>query len=214
MLANLWPTYGLRIRTTRLCLRLPDLEELAALADLAGRGVHGPGERPFLTPWTEGTATDRAIFVLREHWSALHNWRATDWQLGLGVFRDNDEPLGMMTMRGRDFRILREVSTSSWLGLEHQGQGIGTEARTGLLALAFDHLDASNAVAEVFPDNYASQAVSRKLGYQPDGISRDTCGSQALVSARLRLTTTQWTAGEHVNISVEGIDQARSMFLG
>jgi RimJ/RimL family protein N-acetyltransferase len=193
---------------------MPDLSELAAFADLAGRGVHHPSERPFLTPWTEGTFEDRAKSVLRDHWSQLSGWEPTDWRLGLGVFLRNDEPTGMVTLRARDFDVLREVTTSSWLGLGYQGDGIGTEARVGLLAFAFDHLGASDATTEVFPDNHASQAVSRKLGYQPDGISRDTRGSEALVSDRLRLTASRWAGVDHVPVAVEGLDAARSMFLG
>ena len=214
MLADLWPTYGLRIRTPRLCLRLPNLDELAALAELAGRGVHQPDERPFLTPWAEGNPDERAQFVLRDHWSQLHRWQATDWRLGLAVFLRDDAPTGVVTLRARDFSILREVTTASWLGLEHQGQGIGTEARTGLLVLAFDHLGASHATTEVFPDNHASQGVSRKLGYRPDGISRDARGTEALVSDRLRLTADDWAAGRNTPVTVEGISEARSMFLG
>ncbi|MGZ6798081.1 MAG: GNAT family N-acetyltransferase, partial [Nocardioidaceae bacterium] len=72
--------------------------------------------------------------------------------------------------------------------LRHHGQGIGTEARTGLLTLAFDHLSAEAALTEVFRDNHASQAVSRKLGCQADGRSRDARGTEVLVSDRLRLT--------------------------
>lgn len=214
MIAELWPTFALRIRTPRLCLRLPELEELAALAELAGRGVHHPGDRPFLTPWTEGTPGDRARSVLRGHWSQLHSWQPQDWRLGLGVFLLDEEPVGMVTLRSRDFAVLREVTTSSWLGLEHQGCGIGTEARTGLLALAFDHLGASDATTEVFPDNHASQGVSRKLGYRPDGISRDARGTEALVSDRLRLTAEGWGAVRHAPVTVEGISDARTMFLG
>ena len=214
MLSDLWPTYALRIRTPRLCLRIPDLEELAALAELAGRGVHQPDERPFLTPWTEGTPNDRAQFVLSGHWSQLHSWQPTNWRLGLGVFLHDDKPAGMVTLRARDFQVLREVTTGSWLGLEHQGRGFGTEARTGLLALAFDHLGASDATTEVFPDNHASQGVSRKLGYQPDGISRDARGTEAVVLNRLRLTSAQWAAQERSPVTVDGIDAARSMFVG
>lgn len=207
-------TYALRIRTRRLCLRLPDLGELAAVPEVAGRGVHRPRERPFLTPSTEGGPEDRAQFVLREHWSQLHSWKITDWRLGLAVFLPDERPVGMVTLRARDFPTMREVSTSSWLGLEHHGQGFGTEARVGLLALAFDHLGASDATTEVFPDNHASQAVSRKLGYQPDGISRDARGAEALVSDRLRLTAARWAAVDHPPVTVDGIDEARCMFLG
>lgn len=214
VLSDLWPTYALRVRTSRLCLRLPDLDELAALAELAGRGVHRPEERPFLTPWTEGTLADVAETVLRDHWSDLHSWRVDDWRLGLGVFLAEDLPVGIVTLRARDFPVLREVSSSSWLGLEHHGRGIGTEARTGLLALAFDHLGATDATTEVFGDNHASHGVSRKLGYRPDGISRDARGDEALVSDRLRLTSATWAGVDHVPVAVEGLDRARSMFLG
>jgi MFS family permease len=115
-LADLWPLYSLIISTARLELHLPREEELAALAHLAGKGVHGPDERPFLTPWTEGLAEDRSRFVLQEHWSQLGQWTVASWQLGLGVFRQG-EPVGIVTLRARDFPVVREVTTSSWLGL-------------------------------------------------------------------------------------------------
>ena len=41
------------------------------------------------------------------------------------------------------------------------------------MAFAFEHLGAETAVTEVFRDNHASQGVSRKVGYEHDGISRD-----------------------------------------
>lgn len=212
VISDHWPTFALRITTPRLCLRLPDTDELAKLADLAVRGVHQLGERPFLTPWTD-TAEDRVDTVLGGHWERLAQWQPSNWRLGLGVFRDGD-PLGMVNLRAHDFAVLREVSTSSWLGLEHHGQGFGTEARTGLLSLAFDHLGASDATTEVFPDNHASQGVSRKLGYQPDGISRDVRGDEVLVSDRLRLTAARWAEVDHCPVVVDGLDHARSMFLG
>ena len=93
MLRDLWPTYRLRITTRGLQLRLPDDGELAELAALAGRGVHPPTEQPFLTPWTDGTAEDRAHFVRREHWSQLSGWSVDSWRLGLGVFASSGAPL-------------------------------------------------------------------------------------------------------------------------
>ena len=212
MLRDLWPTYRLRITTRGLQLRLPDDGELAELAALAGRGVHPPTEQPFLTPWTDGTAEDRAHFVLREHWSQLSGWSVESWRLGLGVFASSGEPLGMVTLRARNFRVVREVTTSSWLGLPHQGQGLGTEARLGLLTLAFDHLDALAALTEVFQDNHSSQGVSRKLGYEPDGISRDARGSEVLVSDRLRLSRSRWDGLSRPDVVVDGIDGCRHMF--
>jgi RimJ/RimL family protein N-acetyltransferase len=38
---------------------------------------------------------------------------------------------------GRDFAVLREVHTGSWLGQRYQGQGLGTEMRSAVLHLGF-----------------------------------------------------------------------------
>ncbi len=212
MLADLWPLYGLTLTTPRLRLRLPREEELAELAELAGRGVHHPGERPFLTPWTDGTPADRARAVLREHWHQLATWEVTSWQLGLAVFRA-DRPIGIVTLSARDFPVVREVQTWSWLGLAHQRRGFGTEARAAQLTLAFDHLGATAAGTAVFQDNQASQGVSRKLGYQPDGIMVDARDGEAVVSDRLRLTRERWRAAQRPAVTVDGLhDVAIQMF--
>ena len=211
MLVDVFPLFGLTISTPRLELRLPREEELADLADLAGQGVHRPGERPFLTPWTDGTHADRARFVLRSHWHALAGWEPEAWQLSLGVFHDG-RPLGIVTLHARDFAVTREVTTWSWLGLDHHGFGYGTEARTALLTLAFDHLGATDAVSEVFQDNIASQSVSRKLGYEHDGTSIGARDGEALVSDRLRLTVARWRDRDHPAVTVTGLDRCRSFF--
>jgi hypothetical protein len=107
-------------------------------------------------------------------------------------------------LRARDFPVVREVTTSSWLGLPHHGKSYGTEARAGLLTLAFDHLGADAALTEVFQDNHSSQGVSRKLGYEPDGISRDARGSEVVVSDRLRLTRQKWQSQPQTAATVVG----------
>ena len=212
MLIDHWPLRHLRLTTERLVLRLPDEEELAALADVAASGVHKPGERPFLTPWTDRPPAERARQVIQGHWGSLAEWTPQDWVLNLGVFRDAT-PIGMVTLRARDFAILREVKTASWLGLPHHGQGLGTEARRALLHLAFEGLDAEAALTEVFQDNLGSQGVSRKLGYLPDGISRDVLHGRPVISDRLRLTREHWQEGGHPSVEVAGLDECRSWFI-
>lgn len=213
MLSDLWPPFGIVLRTPHLELRLPSEPELARLAEVAAAGVHAPGERPFLTPWTEGTPHERALSVLQGHWSRLGSWTVDDWALGLCVFREG-EPLGMATVRARDFRVRGEVSTWSWLGLPHQSRGYGTQARAALLTLAFEHLGATDATSEAFQDNAASQGVSRRLGYLPDGISRDRRGHEVVVSGRLRITAERWRANEQrPPVQVEGLGPALHLFV-
>ncbi|WP_250006319.1 GNAT family N-acetyltransferase [Actinoplanes sp. M2I2] len=211
MLADLWPPYQLSLVTPRLELRLPREEEVAALAEVAGRGVHPPGERPFLTPWTDGAPADRIREVLQGHWHDLATWEAGGWCLSLGVFRDG-EGMGQISLRATGFPVTRQVRTSSWLGLEFQGQGYGIEARAALLTLAFDHLGATDALTEVFQDNHASQGVSRKLGYEPDGISVDARDGEALTSDRLRLTRRRWAQRERPAVTVSGFENCRRTF--
>lgn len=211
---DLWPTFQLAITTPRLRLRLPREADIAELAEVAAYGIHHGSERPFLTPWTDGSVDDRAEVVLQSYWSELAEWTVDDWSLGMGVFTTTGEPVGMVTLRAKDFPVVREVTTTSWLGLQHHGQGLGTEARTGILTLAFDHLGAEAARSEVFQDNHASQAISRKLGYQLDGVSRDARGSEVLTSDRLRLSRARWADVPSTGIVVGGIDACRHMFEG
>lgn len=116
-------------------------------------------------------------------------------------------------MRNVDFPILREVKTASWLGLDFHGQGIGTEARAALLHLAFAELGAVAALSEVFQDNAASQGISRKLGYRPDGISRDVLDGQPVVSDRLRLTQEDWEQSQRTPVTVVGLEACRRFFF-
>jgi RimJ/RimL family protein N-acetyltransferase len=210
VLSDHWPLRRLRLTTDRLVLRLPDEEELAALADVAAGGVHEPGEQPFLTPWTDAPPAERARKVLQSHWGSLASWSPQDWELPLGVFRDGT-PIGIVALRGWDFAILREVKTWSWLGLPHHGQGFGTEARRALLHLAFEGLGAEAALTEVFQDNAGSQGVSRKLGYRPDGISRDVLHGKPVISDRLRLAREDWQPAGKVELS--GLEDCRSFFV-
>lgn len=219
MLEEHLPLFALRLTTPRLTLRLAREQEAVRLADVAAAGVHRPGERPFLTPWTEGTPAERARSALRRHWGRLAEWEVGEWSVGLAVFEGDGAtpgdgaPLGVMSMWATDFPALREVATGSWLGLEHQGRGIGTEARTALLAFAFTCLDARYAVSQAFPDNPASVAVSRRLGFREDGIARDVRDGEAVTSLRFRLSAGDWAAsGRGADVVVEGWEQARSEF--
>lgn len=58
-----WPLYGLRLRTPRLELRLPELELLDDLASVAVDGVHPPADMPFTAPWTDASPAERGKAV-------------------------------------------------------------------------------------------------------------------------------------------------------
>ncbi|GGU13992.1 GNAT family N-acetyltransferase [Nocardioides albus] len=208
---EVWPFFGLVIRTPRLELRLPSDDELVRLAHVAADGVHDPGDRPFLTPWAERPPLERARHVLRSAWASRGGWKPGDWSLGLTIFLDT-EPIGIVWVSATEFAERREVSTASWLGLPHHRRGYGTEARLGALTLAFDHLGAAYATSEAFPDNAASVGVSTKLGYEPDGISRDVRDGEVVVSHRLRLGRERWELNDRSEIEVSGLEPCLPLF--
>jgi RimJ/RimL family protein N-acetyltransferase len=136
VLIDHWPLLGLRLTSPGLELRLPSGEELGELADLAADGMHGPRSVPFLVSWPGLPPAERARALVQRHWRRRGDWSPDDWSHDLAVFADG-RVAGQQEISGRDYRILREVSTFSWLGLRYQGQGLGTQMRAAVLPLAF-----------------------------------------------------------------------------
>lgn len=206
-----WPLPGLRLRTGRLELRLPDAEDLTALAALAEAGVHDPDVQPFTVAWTDVEPAERAISTMRYHWSCWASWQPSRWTLNLVTARDGSV-VGTQGISAADFAVTREVGTGSWIGLRYQGQGIGRHMRAAVLALAFDGLGAEFAVSAAFFDNAASLAVSRRLGYTDDGIERHVVRGQARATRRLRLDRASWQAHRTIDVTISGLEPCLPFF--
>ncbi len=211
MLIDHWPLLGLRLITSRLELRLPADEELGDLADLAAEGMYDPGSRPFLVSWPGLPPKDRARALVQRHWRYRSDWSASDWTLDLAVFADG-QVVGQQEISARDYPVLREVSTFSWLGIRHHGQGIGTRMRAAALHLAFAGLGATDATSGSFDDNISALRVSEKLGYQPDGIERLAAHGQVTTTRRLRLTRDRWEATDRAPVTITGLTQCLPLF--
>lgn len=54
--------------------------------------------------------------------------------------------------------------------------------------------------------------MSTKLGYQPDGISRDVRDGEVLVSHRLRLGREGWELNDRSEIEVSGLAPCLPLF--
>jgi RimJ/RimL family protein N-acetyltransferase len=210
-MSSRWPLADLRLHTPALELRWPTLSDLDALADLAARGVHDPDVQPFMIPWTDAPADERARGTMQYHWSRWGAWQPSEWRLELAVVRQG-EVVGTQGVGARDFAVLREVSTGSWLGRSFHGQGIGTEMRAAVLHLAFQGLAAQYAVSEAFEDNPASLAVSRKLGYRDDGIDLHLVRGRPAVTRRLRLTRAGWQAAQSAPVEITGLEPCLPYF--
>lgn len=122
-------------------------------------------------------------------------------------------PVGVQDMRAVDFGVRREFVSGSWIGLDHQGRGLGTEMRVAMLHLAFEELGAVSATSMTFTDNLSSLSVSRKLGYRPDGITRDVLHGEVVESQRFRLSREDWFAREdRLLVTVTGLKGCEEFF--
>jgi RimJ/RimL family protein N-acetyltransferase len=225
-LTTYWPIAGLRIRisvgapaepASTIELRLPDDEDLNALAALAEAGVHDPARQPFSVAWTDAEPAARAQSVLQYHWRCLGGWSPDDWTLNFVVVRAG-AVVGTQGISAKNYRIVGEVGTGSWLGRRHQGKGTGTAMRAAVLALAFDGLGADYALSDAFTDNPASLAVSRKLGYADDGMERMAIRGRAAESRRLRIARAAWQAAGGASglgigeVAIDGLEPCLPLF--
>ena len=210
---SFWPLFGLVVRTPRLELRLPREEEFGALIALADDGVHDPATMPFFVPWTDAEPRRRARESAQWFWTQRAHWSPDRWTFTGAVFVDG-HPVGVQDVSAQRFRAVRAVDTGSWLGLAHQGQGLGREMRQAVLHLAFEGLGALEALSGAFEDNAASIATSRALGYEENGQALAPRRDGSGLTIRFRLSREQWERRRRSDIEIVGLEGCLDMFLG
>jgi RimJ/RimL family protein N-acetyltransferase len=197
-----WPLRHLVLRTPRLELRPDDDAGLLELAEEAQLGVHPPDYMPFFVPWTEFPPHQ----WLQHHWANRAALGPAGWEIGFLV-RVDGRVIGIQGVSAKDFAVIGEVRTGSWLGMRHQGQGYGTEMRAAVAMFAFDHLGATRMMSGAFDDNFASHGVSHKLGYRPDGTERLSINGTLRTQIRLELTPARFAACRpDWSVEVAGLD--------
>ena len=204
-LIDLWPAAGVRVRAGDLEMRWIDDDLAVDLGLLAGKGVHDESSMPFDYPWTRGTERDVARSVLTFQWAARTRVGAQRLVLELGVLVDG-EPVGIQSASADDWSVLREVKTGSWLGRAHQGKGIGRRMRALMLHLCFEELHAESVASAAFTDNEFSNAVSRRTGYEVDGVQRVVREGSAAMQKRYRMDRDRWLKVRDENHRIVGAD--------
>ena len=207
-IAEAFAPLGLRVTAGPLELRALSDGDLAELGALAARGVHPPDRMPFYVPWTDAPPAEVAHNIAQYHWRKRGEFSPGVWSLELGVWRDG-VLLGAQGVSTKNFLVTRTGETGSWLGQEHQGQGVGTAMRQAICALCFDHLDFTEVTSGAFVDNPASLAVSRKVGYRDNGRQRlERRPGEMAVNLELVLTPDDFNRGED-RVVVEGVAALR-----
>ncbi len=211
-LLDQWPLFGLRISSPRLELRFPTDADLSELIQVAGSGVHDPSTMPFTTPWTDLPSPRFEREALQYWWRCRSGFTPESWDLSLAVVLDG-QPIGLQNLKASDFLILRTAETGSWIGQEHQGQGIGTEMRFAALSFGFEFLEAHAITSTAFSDNLASQRVSLATGYVENGRGFANQRGRRAEQIRYQLVADRWASVRpEWTVDVQGFDECKGFF--
>lgn len=203
-----WPFFDLRIICGDVVLRgVTDDDLEALLAALPDDLEMNPANERFTTLTA---AADRRRQLVAEIWKHRGTWSPGSWCLDLAVEVEG-RVVGVQALEGDDFPLLRTVDSFSWLGADVRGRGLATLMRTGVLALAFEHLGAEYAVSSAVLDNAPSLAVSRRLGYVDNGLSRTDTPSGPATLQHVRLTRQGWAA-QGRSAEVVGVERCLPWF--
>lgn len=206
-LEELWPLFGLEITTPRLMLRPVRDADLPELAQAALDGVHDPERTPFGVPWTDAAPAELPRNLASYQWSLRNRVSARNWAVAFAVHFEG-RVVGSQDLSAYDFANRRTVNTGSWLTTSVQGRGLGTEMRAALLLFAFDDLGAEWAESGAASWNEASLNVSKKLGYELNGVTRVTPRpGESVDEQRVRLDKTAFVRPDW-SISVRGAEPA------
>jgi RimJ/RimL family protein N-acetyltransferase len=188
-----WPLFDLEVATPRITLRYIDDQLAVELAELAAAGVHDPATMPFGVPWTDAQPPALQRNMLQYYWRTRADLSPSDWSIQLAVI-EAGAVVGSTGLITSGFPVTRTFETGSWLGRRHQRRGLGTELRVATLHLGFVALDALIATTGAFTDNAASLAVTRKLGYAPNGVESQVRRGTAAEILRFRMSRAHFDA--------------------
>ena len=203
---EIWPPYGVRITEGDLVLTVIDDGDVPGLVEIALAGIHPPGEMPFAMPWTDDDPAALPANNVRYYSSVRAGFTPARFDLLFAV-RVDGQIVGVQGLHAQDFGVTRTLETGSWLGRSFQRRGTGTRMRRAVCAFAFDGLGAAEVTSGAFLDNPASLAVSRKVGYRPNGTVRFKRKTSVAVNQRLVLTPDTFVRGRPVQL--EGVPALR-----
>ncbi|TGD86677.1 N-acetyltransferase [Mycolicibacterium sp. CH28] len=205
-----WPLADLAVVTPRLTLRYINDELGTELASLAAKGIHDPATMPFTEPWTDAPPGELERNCLRHYWLNRAETSVRRWNLDLAVLA-GESVVGMCSVHAEDFPHRRSLTTGSWLGLAHQGLGLGKEMRQAMLHLIFAGFDADVAVTRAWHDNAASLAVTRSLPYTETGRTSEPRRDCPDTMVAFAMVSGQWAAIRRHDIRLVGIEPVREL---
>jgi RimJ/RimL family protein N-acetyltransferase len=169
------------LETERLILRRPTLADVKAIARLANDRRIAENTRRLPHPYSQDHAVDFVRTTANERSDTAF------------LIESNYTPIGMA---GIEWSNPAAPELGYWLGVEHWGQGFGTEAARGVIDYFFDAFDLDHLYAGARVSNPASRNVLEKCGFQWSGVELhrfEALGSSTPVD-RFRLSRSVWSS--------------------
>lgn len=207
-----YPLLDVRVSTPTLELRGATDDLLDELAEVVRAGRTHADPAPYDDPMSfyEPDPDLRVAKWLRAIWRGRGKVEADAWRLYFVVVVDG-QPVGMQDLIGVSFSTFGTVTSFSWLSADQRGRGLGHEMRAAILHLAFDGLGAKEAGSDAFVDNHGSNAISRDLGYEPNGSDWATRQGEPAPLNRWRLTRDTWELQRRDDIRLHNLDPCRAL---
>ncbi|KAB8068561.1 acyl-CoA N-acyltransferase [Aspergillus leporis] len=111
--------------------------------------------------------------------------------LNFAICRQEDNvAIGSIGLTAKEDVYYRTMEIGYWLGQDHWGKGIATEALSALTSWAFENFGhVLRLEAEIYDGNEASQKVLLKAGYELEGRRRKAVEKNGVVMDALMFVT-------------------------
>jgi RimJ/RimL family protein N-acetyltransferase len=172
---------GCVLETERLTLRKPTLADVKAIAHLANDRRIAENTRRLPHPYL----LDHAVEFVR----AI----ADGQRESVFLIENNHKPIGVV---GIDWRKPETPELGYWLGVEHWGQGFGTEAARAMIDFTFEEFEIEQLISGARVANPASRNILEKCGFQWSGVELhrfEALGSSTPVDC-FRLSRSVWAS--------------------
>ena len=169
------------LETERLTLRRPTLADVKAIALLANDRRIAENTRRLPHPYLQ----DHAVEFVRATAAAAQDT--------VFLIENNHVPLGMA---GISWLEPEAPELGYWLGVEHWGQGFGTEAARAVIDFFFEEFAFEQLVSGARVANPASRNILEKCGFQWIGVELhrfEALGSSTPVDC-FRLSRSVWSS--------------------
>ena len=176
------------LETERLMLRRPTLADVKAITHLANDRRIAEQTRRLPHPYLQ----DHAIAFVRD---IANEARATVF-----LIENNHTPIGVAAI---DWREPEAPELGYWLGVEHWGQGFGTEAARAVIDYTFEEFEVEQLISGARVTNPSSRNILEKCGFQWSGVELhrfEALGSSTPVDC-FRLARSVWSSLKNWNSS-------------